>query len=104
MEVINRDSQLWVYMPDEIKELLEDGETVLTFVYDHKDKSEISDYSFVVFPFAKAYEGFLKRFFLDAGYIKEEEYFSDEIRIGRILNPHYTKSKGNIFPKNLWKR
>ena len=98
MNVVPRDSKLWEYMPDEIRDLIEDGEVILNFVFDNKDKAEISDFSFMVFPFAKAYEGFLKRFFLDIGMIKEDEYFSDEIRIGRILNPHY-RGKHSIYEK-----
>ena len=89
MEVIARDSHLWNYMIPEIRELIEDGEIVLTFVHENKHKAEISDYSFIVFPFAKAFEGFLKKFFLDGGLITEDEYYSDEIRVGRLLNPNY---------------
>ena len=99
MEVIKRDSSLWQYMPDEIRGLIEDGELVLNFVYTHHQEDNISDYSFLVFPFAKAYEGFLKRFFLDMKLISKEEYFSDDIRIGRILNPNYIKEKSNVFER-----
>jgi len=93
MEVIKRDSALWQYMPDEIRGLLEDGELILNFVHTHHQEDNISDYSFLVFPFAKAYEGFLKRFFLDMKLISKDEYYSDDIRIGRILNPNYIKEK-----------
>lgn len=115
MQILNRQSTLWEYLSPEIKELLEDGEKVLSFVEKYKDKEDISDYSFLVFPFSKAYEGFLKRFLFDTELIREEDYYSDDIRIGRILNPGYIKEKGNIFgrlcdkskegrevPKKLW--
>lgn len=85
-------------MIPEIRDLIEDGEIILNFVYDNKHKAEISDYSFIVFPFAKAYEGFLKKFFLDSGLITEDEYFGDEIRIGRLLNPNY-KDNTSVFNK-----
>jgi hypothetical protein len=65
MQILNRQSTLWEYLSPEIKELLEDGEKVLSFVEKYKDKEDISDYSFLVFPFSKAYEGFLKRFLFD---------------------------------------
>lgn len=120
MQVIDRSSTLWQYIKPEIRELLEDGEIILSFVFKYHAKEEISDYSFLVFPFAKAYEGFLKGFFLDLGLIRHEEYFSDEIRIGRILNPHYTHERENVFNRvcgegkkgneishklwNIWKR
>lgn len=99
MEVIKHDSQLWQYMPEEIRGLIEDGELVLNFVHAHHQEDNISDYSFLVFPFAKAYEGFLKRFFLDLHLITQDDYYSDDIRIGRILNPNYIKEKNNVFER-----
>jgi len=116
MQVINRTSTLWEYLPEEIKGLLEDGEIVFNFVEKYREQQpDISDYSFMVFPFSKAYEGFLKRFLLDTKLISEEDYFSDDIRIGRILNPGFVKERSNVFgricpksqggqdvPKQLW--
>jgi hypothetical protein len=49
--------------------------------------SSFSDYSFIVFPFAKAYEGFLKKFFYDMSLISRDVYESHRFRIGRALNP-----------------
>jgi len=49
--------------------------------------SQFLDYSFVVFPMAKAYEGFLKRYLLDLGLISKETFESRRFRIGRVLNP-----------------
>lgn len=99
MQVINRSSTLWEYLSPEIRDLIEDGETVLNFVYKYHEKEGISDYSFLVFPFSKAYEGFLKKFLLDLRLIREEDYFSDDIRIGRILNPGFVKERKNVFNK-----
>jgi len=45
------------------------------------------DYSFVVFPAAKAYEGFLKKLFFDLGLINRTQFSGDRFRIGRALNP-----------------
>ena len=47
----------------------------------------IHDYSFVIFPMAKAYEGFLKKWFFAGGFINEYQYKSDHFRIGKALNP-----------------
>jgi hypothetical protein len=114
MQVIARDSQLWNYLIPEIRDLIEDGEIILNFVYENKHKAEISDFSFIVFPFAKAYEGFLKRFFLDSGLISEADYFGDDIRIGKLLNPNYADNTSiynricnnpgvaKHLPKRLW--
>jgi hypothetical protein len=50
------------------------------------------DYSFVVFPMAKAYEGFLKSYLLDNHFISETTYKSKRFRIGRVLNPDLRQS------------
>lgn len=51
------------------------------------NKRNYNDYSFVVFPMAKAYEGILKQFFLDMGFITMATYESKRFRIGKALNP-----------------
>ncbi|MBI2310155.1 hypothetical protein HYU89_04645 [Candidatus Collierbacteria bacterium] len=48
---------------------------------------EIHDFSFIVFPMAKAYEGFLKKWFFANAFITEYQYKSDHFRIGKALNP-----------------
>lgn len=77
---------------------------------------KLTDYSFVVFPAAKAYEGFLKKFFFDVGLITREDYEGDRFRIGRALNPslgenHWSGSiyehlknfcGGEALPFGLW--
>src|SRR3989344_8693578 len=45
------------------------------------------DYAFVVFPAAKAYEGFLKTLFLDLGFISDEDFYGKRFRVGKALNP-----------------
>lgn len=52
---------------------------------------QFDDYAFVVFPAAKAYEGFLKKLFLDLGFISQEDYFGKHFRIGKSLNPSLPK-------------
>jgi len=99
MVLIERNRPLWKYLPDEIQGLIADGETLVNFVLSNDKSHEISDLSFMVFPFAKAYEGFLKKLFLDIGMIQPDEYYGDDIRIGRILNPSYLAEKGNVFAK-----
>lgn len=46
-----------------------------------------SDYSFLVFPMAKAYEGFIKRTLFEAKLVSRELYISKRLRIGKALNP-----------------
>lgn len=84
---IDRKSVLWEYLSEELRGLLSDGEILLNHAEVYEGK--ISDFSYLVFPFSKAYEGFLKKLFLDLDLMREDEYYGDDIRIGRILNPHY---------------
>lgn len=49
--------------------------------------ADLKDFSFIVFPMAKAYEGFLKKVFHDLGLISQETYQGRRFRIGRALNP-----------------
>ena len=49
--------------------------------------TNINDFSFVVFPMAKAYEGFLKKVLLDLELINHKVYYGRRFRIGRALNP-----------------
>lgn len=59
--------------------------------YLEKDIKELLDYSFIVFPAAKAYEGFLKKLFLNKGFITEDDYYGKRFRIGKALNPYLEK-------------
>ena len=98
MHKIDRNSLLWKYLTSDLKGLIEDGEQLVVHAIHHEGE-KTSDYSYTVFSFAKAYEGFLKKMFLDLDLIKEDEYYGDDIRIGRILNPHFVKENENVFSK-----
>lgn len=76
------------------------------------------DYSFIVMPAAKAFEGFVKELLFKTGLISERKYKGDRFRVGKALNPeleHIPKLKrialyddlGNLFdnkevPAKLW--
>jgi hypothetical protein len=47
----------------------------------------LNDYSFLVFPAAKAYEGFLKKIFRQIGVLPKSQFYSRQFRIGRSFNP-----------------
>ena len=78
--------------------------------------SFFEDYSFIVFPMAKAYEGFLKKYFYDLGLISLAMYNDKHFRIGRSLNPDIHPSRrendwvygglveicGTEVSRNLW--
>jgi hypothetical protein len=59
----------------------------------------ISDYSFLVAPIAKAYEGFLKDFFLKLRVIDQYGYESDRFRVGKTLNPSLRYKRFSIYQK-----
>lgn len=90
----------WDYLDDDLKESLE-------LSYFLSDKSaewgkKFKDYSFVVFPAAKAYEGFLKKLFLDMGFITRDDYMGKHFRIGKALNPDLEekyKGDGWVYDK-----
>lgn len=63
-----------------------DGEKLL-----NSNLENYSDYSFMVFPYALVYEGFLKKLFLKLGAINEYQYNSDHWRVGKALNPNLEK-------------
>lgn len=60
-----------------------------------EEKALFDDYAFVVFPAAKAYEGFLKKLFFDLRFITEEDYTGKHFRIGKSLNPSLPRDVRN---------
>lgn len=74
-------------MESDLRELLNESRLLLKI----SENLNFHDYSFVVFPAAKAYEGFLKKLFLDMGFITSEDYFGKRFRIGKALNPFLEK-------------
>lgn len=74
----------WESVPEGVKELLKDSVALHQKSFELGD---IHDYSFIVFPAAKAYEGILKKVFFDLGFITKENYLGKHFRIGKALNP-----------------
>ena len=99
--MIDPKSPAWNYLSKPQQELFQEGYYLQTDVKQHVPVHPISDYSFLVFPFAKAYEGFLKQLFYDLGLIKRFEYESDHWRIGKALSPHLQRllKKRSIYRK-----
>lgn len=86
MESLN-EKVWWGYLGHDLQELLFQAKFLLEKARD----IEAHDYSFVVFPAAKAYEGFLKKLFYEMGFITDEDYFGKHFRIGKSLNPNLPK-------------
>jgi hypothetical protein len=84
----------WNYSDEKMRDLMKQSYDLMEResrrVEEYKEKP-YHDYGFIVFPAAKAYEGFLKRVFLDMGMITSQQYYSDHFRIGRALSPTLPK-------------
>jgi hypothetical protein len=85
MEMIKRNSQLWEYLSPDMRQLAVEGEKLLG-TCTLQGETDITDFSYLVFPWGKLYEGFLKKMFLDLKFITPEEYYGNEIRIGKLLS------------------
>ncbi len=80
----------WDYLSPHQRDLIREGSYIYQEIF-ADGRYNFQDYSFIVFPFAKAFEGFIKQFLLDVHLITESQYNSDHIRVGRLLSPetHY---------------
>jgi len=90
----------WGYLDKDLQELF--NEALLLIDRVGKWEEKFHDYSFIVFPVAKAYEGFLKSFFLDLGFISEKEFYGKRFRVGSALNPALEKryrNKEGVYDK-----
>ncbi len=85
MEVNLKNKSWYDYLEEDLRELLAESFQLINAVESWPD--HFHDYSFIVFPSAKAYEGFLKKMFFDLKFIGENEYFGTHFRIGKALNP-----------------
>jgi hypothetical protein len=94
--MIKPGSQLYEYLSPQQRVLAGDGEFLVSDSIGHKNE-EPTDYSYLVFPFAKMFEGFLKQLFLDLGFIEEGMYYSDRFRIGKALSPNYSNYAGSVY-------
>lgn len=80
-----------MYLDESMRDLVEESYQLLEMSNVQSSMSNLHDYSFTVFPMAKAYEGFLKKVLLDMGLISKNQYYGEHFRIGRALNPNLPK-------------
>lgn len=82
----------WKYLTEPMRDLAQQSYELLENLQNSKTQNlQYHDYSFVVFPMAKAYEGFLKKLFFDLGLINKQQYGGDRFRVGKALNPNLPK-------------
>ena len=85
--LINKESKFWLYLSQGQKDLISEGLYLMDDII--RDQAyQFKDYSFLVFPFAKAYEGFLKQIFRDKDLISRLDYISDHLRLGKLMSPN----------------
>ena len=60
--LLERTSRLWEYLTPEMRDLVVEGERLLESCQLQGDV-QIKDFSYLVFPWGKLYEGFLKKYF-----------------------------------------
>lgn len=96
----------WNYLGSDLQKLLETSMFLISVIKGWGGDlpggaKEFDDYAFVIFPAAKAYEGFLKKLFLDLKFISQEDYFGRHFRIGKSLNPSLPKEirKDEVYAK-----
>lgn len=98
--MVDKYSQFWLYLSQNQKDLILEGQYLMNDIV--KDQAfQFKDYSFLVFPFAKAMEGFLKQLFLDIGFISRLDYISDHLRLGKLMSPNLVMKLGT---RSLYKK
>lgn len=91
--LVDKESSFWSYLSQGQKDLLEEGLYLMDDII--RDQAyQFKDYSFLVFPFAKANEGFLKQIFRDKKLISRLDYISDHLRLGKLMSPNLVGKLG----------
>jgi len=98
--LIFKTSDFWFYLSQNQKDLINEGLYLMNDVIKNH-AYQFKDYSFLVFPFAKAYEGFLKKLFLDVKFISHLDYISDHLRLGKLLSPNLVNK---LKERSLYKK
>ncbi len=98
--MIDTYSEFWQYLSKNQKDLILEGQYLINEIIRHQ-AYQFKDYSFIIFPFAKAYEGFLKKLFKDIGFISHLDYISDHLRLGKLMSPNLV---GRLAERSLYKK
>ena len=93
-------AEFWKYLSQTQKDLILQGDYLINDVIKHGNYT-FKDYSFVIFPYAKAYEGYPKQLFLDLKFISHLDCISDHLRLGKLLSPFLIERLGD---RSLYKR
>jgi len=97
---VDRYGEFWQNLSQTQKDLILEGQYLMNDVIKH-NAYQFKDYSFLVFPFAKAYEGFLKQLFKEVKFISHLDYISDHLRLGKLMSPNL---EGKLGDRSLYKK
>lgn len=86
MDAHYRQQPWYQFLDQQMQSLVDQSVRLLADEKGHK-KERFRDYGFLVFPIARAYEGYLKKFFEHIGLIDQFQLENPHFRIGRSLNP-----------------
>lgn len=100
VQISENERKFWSYLSQSQKDLISEGEYLMNDII-RDGASNFKDYSFLIFPFAKAYEGFLKQLFRDVRFISRLDYISDHLRLGKLMSPHLVDRLGD---KSLYQK
>lgn len=98
--LVFKTSDFWFYLSQNQKDLINEGVYLMNDII-RDNAYHFKDYSFLVFPFAKAYEGFLKQLFKDVKFISHLDYISDHLRLGKLMSPNLVQKLGE---RSLYKK
>jgi hypothetical protein len=92
--------RLWQYLSEMQRDLILEGQFLMNEIVKNQ-AYQFKDYSFLIFPFAKAYEGYLKKLFRDLKFISHLDYISDHLRLGKLMSPNLV---GKLGERSLYKK
>ncbi len=92
--------EFWQYLSPNQQNLILEGQYLMNEII-KTNAYQFKDYSFLVFPFAKAFEGFLKKLFMDVKFISHLDYISDHLRLGKLMSPMLIEKLGE---RSLYKK
>ena len=98
--MVDNYKEFWQYLSPNQKDLILEGQYLMNNIASN-NAFQFKDYSFIIFPFAKAYEGFLKKLLKDIGFISHLDYISDHLRLGKLMSPNLSS---RLKERSLYKK
>lgn len=82
-----RSKEMDIFLGKDILELINDSNTLLKLAKKN-DSGNLTDFSFIVLPYAKAFEGVLKKILVEANILTNDELIANpDISVNKYFNP-----------------